>query len=84
MAAVGQHPTTQKGDQIGRKNIVRIQREINAGGVTWCFFPQASCLHCWRLTQEGWDSDVLSVTERASVERHKRDKRQEQKVDASQ
>lgn len=70
MAAVGQHPTTQKGDQIGIKNIVRIQREINAGGVTWCFFPQASCLHCWRLTQEGWDSDVLSVTERASVERH--------------
>lgn len=68
----------KKEDQIGIKNIVRIQRAIDAGGVTWCFFPQASCLHCWRLTQEGWGSDVLSVTERTSVERENSEKRGEE------
>lgn len=58
-----------------------IQREINTRGVTWCFFLQASCLHCWRLTHEVWGSDVLSVNERASVERHNSEEiRETQKV----
>lgn len=64
----------KKEDQTEMKNVVgtktQKETETDAQGVTWYFFLQASCDHCWSLIQESWGSDVLSVTERASVERH--------------
>lgn len=65
----------KKEDQMGMKNVVgtktqKVQAETDAQVLTQYFFLQASCDHCWRLSQESWGSDVLSVTERASVGRH--------------
>lgn len=51
----------------------KVKTETDAQGVTWYFFLQASCDHCCRLIKESWGSDVLSVTERASVGRHNND-----------